>query len=193
MTEANGLPGTTPSTFTATNSVGLTVIFVPQPPTIGFIENQVTAAGQAVLNVPFVVSSPDTDAANLIITVGSGNQALLPQNNVVVTRGPSSGPPPASPSVQTNYLSLFPIGTKANQSLITITVSDATDTNAVSTSFLLVVGQPASPLYDNPSSIPITSVIVTNNVTNAIGVPYPSTNVVTRLGWHGGKCSRHGF
>jgi subtilisin-like proprotein convertase family protein len=184
VTETNGLPGTTPSTFKANDSVTLTVQFVPQPPTIGFIENQVTAAGQAILNVPFVISSPDTDATNLIITVGSGNQGLLPttsafQNNVVVTRGPSSGSPPPSPSVETNYLSLFPIGTKASQSVITITVTDATDTNAVSTSFLLVVGQPASPLYDNPSSINITN--TNNSFSSATGAPYPSTNVVTGL------------
>jgi subtilisin-like proprotein convertase family protein len=181
VTETNGLPGTTPSTFTAADSVTLTVQFVSQPPTIGFIENQVTAAGQAVLNVPFVVSSPDTNAANLIISVGSGNQGLLPNNNVVVTRGPSSGQPPPSPSVQTNYLSLFPIGTKANQSVITITVSEGAGTPSASTSFLLVVGQPASPLYDNSSSIPITTVNVTNGITTTIGVPYPSSTVVSGL------------
>ena len=185
VSETNGFAGSTPNVFTATNNVTLTVTFVAQPPSIGFIENQVTFAGDAVLNVPFVVSSLDMDAANLTITVNSGNQGLLPtspfQNNAVVTRGPSTGTPPFTTpfdtaSTETNYISLFPVGTKGGQSAITITVTEGA--NSVNTSFQLVVGEAGSPLYYNPSPINITNNI---DVTNATGTPYPSANVVSGL------------
>ena len=137
FTETNGWPGYLPSTFTTTNIFTLSVTFVPQPPTIGFIPNQVTYAGDAILNLPFVIGSPDTNAGNLSITVSSGNQALLPTagglTNVVVTRGLSNGMPPVggpNPSSQTNYLSLYPTGVKGNQqSVITVAVSHGYFTN----------------------------------------------------------------
>jgi len=180
VAETNGQGGTIPSTFTAANSIALDVTFVAQAPSIGFVENQVTFAGTAVLNIPFVISSPDLDASNLTVTVTSSNPELLPtstfQDNAVVTRGPSTGPPPPSPSVETNYLSLFPLGIKPSQSTITIAVFDGT--NTASTSFLLVVGEPGSPLSYNSTPINITNNI---SVSNAIGQPYPTTNVVSGL------------
>ncbi|MGO8699781.1 MAG: beta strand repeat-containing protein [Limisphaerales bacterium] len=182
VTETNGLAGSpVSSAFTATNSFQLTVSFVAQAPSISFIENQVTFAGAPVFNIPFVISSPDTNATALSVTVSSSNPNLLPtsqfQNNAVVTRGPSSGSPPSttpagSASVETNYLTLFPVGVKASQSTITVTVSDGQ--NTVSTNFLLIVDQPGSPLFYNPNSI-------ANITPNTNGTPYPSSVSVQNL------------
>ena len=176
FTETNGPAGVAPSTFTATSTTLLTITFVPQPPSIGFIANQVTFAGQAVLNIPFVISSPDTNAAALSVSISSGNQALLPtsafQSNAVVTRGPSTAQPPPSPSVQTNYLSLYPVGTKGGQSQITVSVSDGV--NTVNANFLLVVGAAGNPLFENTTPINIPA-------QNTNGSPYPSSIAVSGL------------
>ena len=176
FSEANGLPGSTSSIFTTTNTpaITLTVSFVAQPPTIGFIPEQVTFAGDPILNLPFVISSPDTNAANLTVTVSSDNPTMLPTaGNMVVTRGASSGAPPPSPSWQTNYLSLFPVGTKGGPAHITVVVSDGQSTPATNI-FLLTVTAPGSPLSYNAAPISISG-------TNTNGLPYPSTNQVTGL------------
>jgi subtilisin-like proprotein convertase family protein len=175
VTEINGQTGTIPNTFTATNNFTLTVTFVAQPPSISFIENQVTFAGDPILNIPFTISSPDLNANSLSISVVSGNQAVLPtlsyQDNAVVTTNASSGPAPLGlPSTADCFLSLFPIG-KGGNAPITVYVSDGT--NTVSTSFLLVVGAAGGPLYPNPTNITLTAL--------SPGSPYPSTNVVSGL------------
>ena len=175
-TSTNGASKATPITFSGSSSIYLTVNFVPQPPAISYIPNQFTYAGSAILNLPFVVSSPDTNASALSVTVSSGNQGLLPtgypQNNIVLTPGASTVLPPPSPSTQTYYLSMFPLGIKGGQSQITITVSDGV--NTVTSQFLVVVGAPGSPLFYNPTPFGIT-----NNIT--LGGLYPSTNLVTGL------------
>jgi len=195
-TNGGAIPITVTSTDTnnllGTATLPYIVTFVDQTPTISFISEQVAFAGTPILNVPFVVSSADTNAARLNINVSSGNQALLPtsafQNNAVVSRGPSTGgfgtlaagDPPfqptiggvTSPSLQTNYLSLYPVGIKGGQSQITVEVDDGTTTNTQQ--FLLFVQGPGSPLYYNATAISIPAL-------NTVGSPYPSTNVVTGL------------
>jgi len=184
--DTNGLLGT--------GTLPYTINFVDQPPTISFIPEQVAFAGTPILNVPFVVSSPDTNAARLNINVSSLNQALLPtsafQNNAVVSRGPSTGQfgtlaggdPPfqplingtSAPSFQTNYLSLYPVGVKGGQSQITVEVDDGANGTTNTETFLLFVQGPGSPTYYNSAPINIPSL-------NSVGSPYPSTNVVSGL------------
>ncbi len=193
--------GAIPITLTAKDTNSLTgsatlpyiITFVDQTPTISFINEQVTFAGDAILNIPFVVGSADTNAARLNINVTSDNQALLPttqvQNNAIVTRGPSTGNPvslaagdppfqplingASSPSLETNYLSLYPVGIKPNQiAHVTVAVDDGTTTN--SETFLLFVQSSGSPIYYNPSAINIPT-------QNTNGSPFPSTNIVSGL------------
>ncbi len=176
VTDTNGPAKVAPSVFAANNNVSLNVTFVAQSPSISFIPNQVTYAGDAVLNVPFTISSPDVNANTLLVSVTSDNPELLPSSSAVVTPGSGSLTPPntipnGSPSVLTDLLSLFPVGVKGGSANVTVSVTDGVS-NPSSTTFLLFVQGPGAPLYYNASPI-------TFGAEDALGSLYPSPTVPT--------------
>ena len=117
-----------------------------------------------------MISSPDVNASTLSVNITSDNNSLLPsssaQGNWIVNRGTATA---GFPSTQPNTLSLFPVGVKGGSADITITVSDGQSTPATTT-FLLFVQGPGSPIAYNPT-------IISFGGADANGSPYPSPTV----------------
>lgn len=147
--------------FRGTNTFTLRIAAQNDAPDISFIEKQVTYAGQPVGPVAFTISDVDNDVDDLDLTVTSSNPKILPEGNVFLQRNGG-----------TVTMLLFPTGTAAGESFVTIRVSDGALSD--SSSFQFYLQSPANPLYLSPSG-PITI------TANSPATPYPATNQVTGL------------
>jgi len=104
----------------------VTVLEDIDPPTISDLTDRTTPEGTpATLN--FTVSDSETAASNLIVTASSGNTALLPNANLVVS---------GSGTVRT--LTATPVSGVSGSATVTVTVVDGSNASA-SDSFVLTV------------------------------------------------------
>lgn len=158
--------------YTSTRTFSLRIRSVNDNPTIETISRQTTYAGIPVQGITFgvgEVAGNETPVADLVVTAQSSNTKLLPESSIAL-----------GGSGATRTLSLFPIGNTAGSATVTLTVRDASSpAGTASTSFVLDVLGPASPLYLNPDAIIIQDSGPGNGVTNA--TPYPSTITVSNL------------
>ena len=153
--------GTTLTTSTVT--VGVEHVY--QPPTItGLPANMNSPAGGPTALLPFTVSSLEqVPATSLTVTATSGNQALVPNGNIVL-----------SGSADTRSIQLTSLGTASGSSVITLLVGDGKATNSYS--FTFNVTPPIASLFGNAQ---IANVM--GNATNVNSAPYPITFDVTNL------------
>jgi probable HAF family extracellular repeat protein len=126
------------------NSATVFIAVAPQiPPVISAIPNQLILENTSTAPIPFSVSSAQTTANNLIVSVVGDNQVLLDTDD---TTGPNSGfslnTVPGTGGTNLTLV-LTPINDQSGSTLITITVSDGR--NTVSTNFILQVT--ARPVY----------------------------------------------
>lgn len=95
-------------------------------PTISNLPDQSTTANTATAAIPFTVNDPETPAANLTLSKGSSNLALMPTSNIVF-----------GGSGANRTVTLTPAANQTGSATITVSVSDGT--NSVSDSFVLTV------------------------------------------------------
>lgn len=108
------------------DSFVLTVQDSDNPPTILNIPNQQTSPGTATPAIPFVVFDSETDAGSLLVFGTSGNQALVPDANIVFGGSGSN-----------RTVTITPAGAVTGTATITIFVTDGSFTS--SNSFILSV------------------------------------------------------
>jgi len=159
VTDTNGYVGT--------NSYIVTVPFLNHQPTVSFIPKQVSYNGEPTDPIQFSVDDVDNPTQTLSVSVSSDNWKLLPSTNIIVT-------PTTTPNHYT--LTLYPIGSVADNANITITVDDGQKAaNSVNTSvFQFYAAGPANNLFDN------TNTTITIPAGKVAG-PYPSQVTVTNL------------
>ena len=125
------------------------------PPVISGITNQTTWQDAPAGPVPFTVGDAEVAAANLQLSAGSSNPALVPNGNIVFGGSGSN-----------RTVTVTPAGSLTGTATITVAVSDGP--NSVSTNFVVTV---------------IPSITTTKSFTNAAvitildssaGTPYPS-------------------
>jgi hypothetical protein len=120
------------------------LIRVTSPPDISGISDQTINEDASLGPIAFSVTDLDTPGTNLVISVLSSNQVLLPNTNIVVTGAGNS-----------RSLTGLPAANRFGTSLLTVTVSDGISSS--STTFLLTVVSVNDP--------PVISTIVDQNTT----------------------------
>jgi outer membrane lipoprotein-sorting protein len=99
--------GTTPVSFT------VTVLPVNDPPTVTPIPDQTLSRNTASSPLPFTVGDVETTAGALAVTGSSGNQALVPDGNIVF-----------GGSGANRTVTVTPSANQTGSAVITVTVSD---------------------------------------------------------------------
>jgi hypothetical protein len=96
-------------------NLSVTVIPVPDPPTISDIGNKTIDEDQSTGPIPFTVSDPDSDtpAASLIVSAISSNTTLIPNGNLVL--GGAGG---------NRTITVTPVANQSGSATITVSVSD---------------------------------------------------------------------
>lgn len=152
--------------YSSTNTFSLEIFSVNDTPTISPVAKQITYAGIPVQGVTFTVGDVESAVSSLTVTGRSDNTSLLPDVNVVV-EGTGA----------TRTVSLYPVGATSGTATVTLTVSDGSASST--SSFVLEVLQPASPLYSNRSAIVINDSGVAGQA--AAAALYPSVITVPAL------------
>jgi hypothetical protein len=101
------------------------------PPTISAIPTQRIAAGASTAPLSFTVADAETLAAQLVVTRGSSNPALIPTNNIVITGSGAN-----------RTATITPAAGQEGSSTVTLTVTDGNGVSA-STAFTVFVGAPS--------------------------------------------------
>ncbi len=114
--------------LTDTALVSVTISPVNDPPTISSISNQTTLVGLAVGPIAFTIGDIETPADQLTLWVASSNLALAPVSQIVLEGSSSS-----------RSVTINPTASLAGTSIITISVSDGT--NTASSAFVLAVNE----------------------------------------------------
>lgn len=152
--------------YSSTNTFVLEVFSVNDAPTITPIAKQITYAGIPVQGIAFTVGDIETSAGSLNVSATSDNSSLLPSANIILGGSGAS-----------RTVSLYPVGTTAGTANVTLTVTDGAATST--STFLVEVLSPASPLYSNRSAIIINDSGTTD--VPAAASTYPSTITVPTL------------
>lgn len=113
-------------TDTGTATFTLTVNAVNDAPTISDITGQSTPLSTATGNIPFTIGDADSPLTSLTVSGSSDNQAVVPNNNVVV-----------SGTGANRTVKVTPVNGQSGVVTITLTVSDGLSSS--SDSFLLTV------------------------------------------------------
>ncbi len=144
LTPVSGQEGTSQMAITVTDGSGATATtsftVTVGAPSISNIANQITPVNAPLHDVPFVVNDAETPNS-LIITLSSTNAALLPTQNITVMGSGAN-----------RSLSLSPVAGEAGLTLVTVTVSDGTQT--ASDSFVLTVFPKLGVLLNEPFNYP---------------------------------------
>lgn len=131
---------------TTSTSFNFTVLAPNLPPTISTIANQNGTNNQATGPLSFTIGDPDTAVSSLTVSATSGNQAVIPNANLVL-----------GGSGQSRTIKLTPASGATGSSAITVSVNDGATTT--STSFTFTVYAPSN----KPPTI---SAIANQNGTN---------------------------
>jgi hypothetical protein len=133
ITPVNGLSGSTTITLTVsdgsltqTSVFNVTVIPVNDPPTISAISTPPISEDGNTGNLAFTISDPESTAASLTLSGASSSQSVVALSGIAF--GGSAG---------NRTVSVTPVANAFGSSIITVSVSDGT--NTVSTSFTVVV------------------------------------------------------
>jgi hypothetical protein len=144
ITPAPGQEGSTTVGVTVTDVDGAsaTTIFVVRvgAPSISDIANQATPTNVPLTGITFPVTDAETPNS-LTVTATSTNMALIPDANILVSGSGAS-----------RSLSITPAANQAGISLITVTVSDGTQT--ASDTFIVTVFPLLGVMIDEPFSYP---------------------------------------
>jgi hypothetical protein len=144
--------------LTAVDTFQVTVTAANDSPTISTVANQTTGVGVAVGPLAFTVGDVETAAGSLTLSGGSTNTTLVPVGNIAF-----------GGSGANRTVTVTPAAGQAGTALITLNVSDGTDT-ASSSFTLTVTSTPPAPLafarngsaFGDPSgttlSVPLTGV-----------------------------------
>jgi subtilisin-like proprotein convertase family protein len=138
--------------FRATNRFNVVVIPINDPPFQTVIPKQVTAAGEPILLIPFTIGDIETPAGSLNVGVTSDNTKLLPPGAIVLT----------NIDADEKAISIFPAGAVAAQAFVTVSVTNGNG-SVTSQTFDLTVTQPASPLYEQTTQVPISDDAITSS------------------------------
>jgi subtilisin-like proprotein convertase family protein len=159
------------SNYTSTNTFSLRVRSINDPPTITAVAKQITYAGIPVEGISFNIDDSINDGTppqNLTVTASSSNSKLLPDSNIIF--GPEAG------SLRT--VSVYPVGSQAGTVSVTLTVQDnGSPVASATTTFVVEVLGPASPLYANTNPILIND--SGNTGGPAAATPSPSSITVS--------------
>jgi hypothetical protein len=144
ITPAAGEEGVSQVAITVTDGDGATATttftVIVGAPTISNIPNQVTPTNSTLSGIPFTVNDAETPGS-LTVTATSTNTTLLPNANITVVGSGTS-----------RTLTLAPVADQAGVTLITVTVSDGTQ--SASDTFLLTVFPKLGLLIDEPFTYP---------------------------------------
>jgi len=138
---------------TVSDQFVVTVTPVNDVPSITQVPNQTIVAGTSSSAIAFTYGDVETEKKNLVFTIQSSNPDLISASNIQILG---------------DTLVITPSGNNTGSAQVTLTVSDGTAAN--STTFLVTVLPPTTPLYANTSGITIND--------NAAATPYPSTITV---------------
>jgi hypothetical protein len=100
------------------------------PPSISAIADSKVPSNTSISPIPFTVLDSETEPDQLVVTVASDNQILIPDANITISGSGSD-----------RTLIITSASNQQGTALITITVRD-TDNNITTTSFYLTVGSP---------------------------------------------------
>ncbi|WP_298039578.1 tandem-95 repeat protein [uncultured Desulfuromonas sp.] len=117
-----------------TFNLSVTVNAVNDVPTITDIANRSTPEDVTAGPIPFALGDVETAAASLTVTASSSNTALVPNGNISL-----------GGSGANRNITLIPAANQSGSAMITVTVSDGTD--STNDSFVLTVG----PVNDLPT------------------------------------------
>lgn len=149
------------ATTTVTHQLTLTVTPVNDPPTISAIPaGQSVQSGMSTTNIAFTVGDVETPARDIVVTAKSGNQALIPDSNLLL------GGSGADRTIQAT-----PIGTATGDVAISLIANDGTV--SVTNTFTLTVTAAPGQNFANTAPITIRD--------NASATNYPSTIDVTGM------------
>ncbi len=168
VTPAANQFGETVLTFTVSDAttpvshqLTLTVTPVNDAPTISAIPaGQSVQSGMSTTNIAFTVGDVETPARDIVVTASSGNQALVPDGNLVL------GGSGADRTIQAT-----PIGTATGDVAISLVANDGTV--SVTNTFTLAVTPAPGQNFANTTPITIRD--------NASATNYPSTIEVTSM------------
>jgi hypothetical protein len=146
---ASNQSGSATVTVTVTDADGasssdnflVTVRPVNDPPTISGLPNQSTLVNKATSPLSFTISDVETPADSLVLTSSSSNPELVPVSNIALGGTGSD-----------RTITILPATNKLGAAVITLTVTDADASRAI-TSFVLTVSEEGNPPF-------ITSLVV---------------------------------
>lgn len=132
------------------------------PPTIGAISNRVVLIDQPTLPIELVVADPETPKTNLLLSAVSSDQSLVPDANLFLGSLGSF-----------LYVTVTPAFGRTGTAIITVTVSDGTNSASTNFNFTALSPPAGSGRFANTNLI--------NIPTSGVAAPYPSTIEVTGL------------
>jgi hypothetical protein len=153
-----GAVGSHPFTnVTADHTIAATFVATGNaPPTISVVPNQTITVNAATAALAFTVGDSQTPAADLTVTAGSSNTALVPNGNIVMGGGGAN-----------RTVRVTPAANQTGAAIITLTVGDGSLT-AVSSFTVTVTAPPAG--GTRAVSINVGGFDTTHDVTGSLGV-----------------------
>jgi uncharacterized repeat protein (TIGR01451 family) len=100
------------------NNTASTTTVLNHPPQISLIPDQETKINQIIVNIPFTITDVETPVIDLILTVTSSNQEIIPDSNLLI-----------GGSGENRTLTIIPEQNKVGVSTITVVVNDGISTS----------------------------------------------------------------